>query len=141
MVGGIDRYFQIARCYRDEGARADRQPEFTQLDIEMSFSDREGILKLVEGLLAHFWPVEELGEIKFPIERMSFEDVYETYGSEQPDLRIPYRVRFNCSKIQQITRKITLKICRFTTSQNFLISEIRLETKIRRTQCLFQLLR
>lgn len=93
MIGGIDRYFQIARCYRDEGARHDRQPEFTQLDIEMSFTDREGIMSLVEELIAYCWPSEELGTIKLPIERMSFEEVYETYGSEQPDLRIPYRVR------------------------------------------------
>lgn len=92
MIGGIDKYFQIARCYRDEGARNDRQPEFTQLDIEMSFCDREGIMGLVEGLISHFWPSEELGPVKLPIPRLSFEETYEIYGSEQPDLRIPYRV-------------------------------------------------
>jgi aspartyl-tRNA synthetase len=56
MAGAVDRYFQIARCYRDEGARPDRQPEFTQLDIEMSFANLDGILELVEELLCNSWP-------------------------------------------------------------------------------------
>merc|ERR1719474_2467235 len=56
MVGGLDRYFQIARCYRDEGGKPDRQPEFTQLDIEMSFADREHIINLIEDLIVHCWP-------------------------------------------------------------------------------------
>lgn len=97
MIGGIDRYFQIARCYRDEGARSDRQPEFTQLDIEMSFVDSEGIMGLVEGLLDHCWP-RELGEINLPFKRLSYEEVMETYGTDQPDLRIPYRI-FNITEL------------------------------------------
>ncbi|XP_066600886.1 aspartate--tRNA ligase, mitochondrial [Prorops nasuta] len=92
MVGGIDRYFQVARCYRDETARHDRQPEFTQLDIEMSFTDREGILELIENLLAYCWP-KELGEIKTPFNRMLFNEVMELYGIDQPDLRIPYQLQ------------------------------------------------
>ncbi|EZA48320.1 Aspartyl-tRNA synthetase, mitochondrial [Ooceraea biroi] len=92
MVGGLDRYFQIARCYRDETARHDRQPEFTQLDIEMSFVDRDGVMSLIENLLAYSWP-EELGSIKLPFKLMAYDDVMELYGSDQPDLRIPYQIQ------------------------------------------------
>ncbi|XP_043275211.1 aspartate--tRNA ligase, mitochondrial [Venturia canescens] len=92
MIGGIDKYFQIARCYRDEGARNDRQPEFTQLDIEMSFCDRESIMSLVEGLVSYCWPSDEFEPVKLPIPQITFEEAYEIYGSEQPDLRIPYRI-------------------------------------------------
>ncbi|KAK0179151.1 hypothetical protein PV327_007969 [Microctonus hyperodae] len=96
MIGGIDRYFQIARCYRDETGRPDRQPEFTQLDIEMSFTDTEGMINLVEGLLEHSWP-KELGRLKLPIQRLKYDDVMEMYGTDQPDLRIPYRI-FNVTE-------------------------------------------
>ncbi|KAK0171296.1 hypothetical protein PV328_009043 [Microctonus aethiopoides] len=96
MIGGIDRYFQIARCYRDETGRPDRQPEFTQLDIEMSFTDTEGMINLVEGLLEHSWP-KQLGRLKLPIQRLKYEDVMEIYGTDQPDLRIPYRI-FNVTE-------------------------------------------
>lgn len=85
MAGSIDRYFQIARCYRDESARSDRQPEFTQLDIEMSFTNREGIMELVENLLQHCWP-KFLPEIKIPFRRIKYEDALEIYGSDKPDM-------------------------------------------------------
>uniref|UniRef100_A0A6V7LLN3 Aminoacyl-transfer RNA synthetases class-II family profile domain-containing protein n=1 Tax=Bracon brevicornis TaxID=1563983 RepID=A0A6V7LLN3_9HYME len=89
MIGGIDKYFQIARCYRDETARPDRQPEFTQLDIEMSFTNREGIMGLVEQLVKHCVP-KEFGEIITPFKRYTYEEVMETFGTDQPDLRIPF---------------------------------------------------
>lgn len=90
MVGGIDRYFQIARCYRDESARHDRQPEFTQLDIEMSFADQEGIIDLIENLLKYSWPET----ITTPFKRMTYEDAMKLYGTDQPDLRIPYEIQY-----------------------------------------------
>lgn len=92
MAGAIDRYFQIARCYRDEGARPDRQPEFTQLDIEMSFTNLDGILLLVEELLGYSWPrfLEPLPK-KFP--RLTFHDAMELYGSDQPDVRFDFKVQ------------------------------------------------
>ncbi|XP_011170496.1 aspartate--tRNA ligase, mitochondrial [Solenopsis invicta] len=90
MVGGLDRYFQVARCYRDESARHDRQPEFTQLDIEMSFVDRDGVMSLIENLLMYSWPEES---IKVPFKLMMYEDVMKTYGTDQPDLRIPYQIQ------------------------------------------------
>merc|ERR1719376_1148154 len=83
MVGGLDRYFQIARCYRDEGGRSDRQPEFTQLDIEMSFAGREEIIKLVEDLLVHCWP----GQLDTPFEQMFYQDAIRDFGVDKPDLR------------------------------------------------------
>ncbi|XP_048508538.1 aspartate--tRNA ligase, mitochondrial isoform X2 [Athalia rosae] len=92
MIGGLDRYFQIARCYRDEGARLDRQPEFTQMDIEMSFVDRESIMGLAEDLLSESW-LKEFGEMSIPFERMTFSDAMEFYGSDKPDLRLPYKLQ------------------------------------------------
>jgi len=83
MVGGVDRYFQIARCYRDEGGKPDRQPEFTQVDIEMSFAGREDVLLLMENLLQNIWPQK----LKTPFQRMTYDEVMHRYGVDKPDLR------------------------------------------------------
>ena len=87
MVAGVEKYFQLARCYRDEDLRADRQPEFTQVDIEMSFIDREDIYALIEGLLKRVWKVALDVEIPTPFKRMSFEEVMNRYGIDKPDTR------------------------------------------------------
>ena len=87
MVGGIERYFQIARCYRDEDLRADRQPEFTQVDIEMSFIDREDIYALIEGLLKKVWKTALNVEIPTPFKRISFEEALNRWGIDKPDSR------------------------------------------------------
>lgn len=92
MVGAIDRYFQIARCYRDEATRPDRQPEFTQLDIELSFTDRESIMSLVEAILVNCWP-ENVGTLSTPFRRMTYEDAMEKYGTDKPDLRYDYEIQ------------------------------------------------
>ncbi|KAL5005999.1 hypothetical protein ScPMuIL_017157 [Solemya velum] len=92
MVGGLDRYFQIARCYRDEGSKPDRQPEFTQVDIEMSFVDREGVIQLVEELVQFSWP-EEKGEITTPFPRMTYKDAMRQYGVDKPDTRFDMRLK------------------------------------------------
>jgi aspartyl-tRNA synthetase len=84
MVAGFDRYYQIARCYRDETSKPDRQPEFTQVDIEMSFVNEEDIINLIESLLAKCWPFEKL---KVPFRRMKYEDAINLYGVDKPDLR------------------------------------------------------
>src|SRR5215467_6021655 len=80
MVGGIERYFQIARCYRDEDLRADRQPEFTQIDIEMSFIEREDIYALVEGLLKRVWKTALNIDLVTPFKRMPFQEAINRYG-------------------------------------------------------------
>ncbi|XP_012540759.2 aspartate--tRNA ligase, mitochondrial isoform X2 [Monomorium pharaonis] len=92
MIGGLDRYFQVARCYRDESARHDRQPEFTQLDIEMSFVDRDGVMSLIENLLMYSWP-EQSDFVKVPFKLTTYENAMEMYGIDQPDLRIPYQIQ------------------------------------------------
>ncbi|MDQ2768616.1 MAG: aspartate--tRNA ligase [Gemmatimonadota bacterium] len=86
MIAGFDRYFQIARCFRDEDLRADRQPEFTQIDIEASFISAEDIYTLAEGLIASLW--QEAGvSIPTPFPRMSYSDAVERFGTDRPDLR------------------------------------------------------
>ncbi|CAH1272575.1 DARS2 [Branchiostoma lanceolatum] len=86
MVGGVDRYFQIAKCYRDEDLRQDRQPEFTQVDVEMSFVDQRGVEQLIEELLQHAWP-DGKGTLNLPFPRMPYKDAMEKYGSDKPDTR------------------------------------------------------
>ena len=86
MVGGMERYYQLARSYRDEDFRADRQPEFTQLDIEMSFVDQEDVIALGEQVVAELWKLIDV-EVPTPIERITFADAMRLYGSDKPDLR------------------------------------------------------
>ena len=87
MVSGFDRYYQIAKCFRDEDLRANRQPEFTQIDLEMSFVEEEDVIKMNEGLVAHVFKEVAGVDIKLPIKRMTFKDAMEKYGSDKPDLR------------------------------------------------------
>ncbi|WP_277210146.1 aspartate--tRNA ligase [Isoptericola croceus] len=86
MVGGLERYYQIARCYRDEDFRADRQPEFTQLDVEMSFVDQDDVIALTEELLVALWKLVDV-QVPTPIERITYADAMRLYGTDKPDLR------------------------------------------------------
>ena len=86
MVGGFDRYFQIAKCFRDEDLRADRQPEFTQIDVEMSFCDQEDVIKVAEDLLTAMFKACGV-EVQAPFNRISYKDAMELYGSDKPDMR------------------------------------------------------
>ena len=92
MISGYDRYFQIARCFRDEDLRADRQPEFTQIDIEMSFIDREDIVKINEGLLRQLWK-EFKGVDVGDIPRMSYQEAMDRFGSDKPDTRFGVEIK------------------------------------------------
>ena len=91
MVGGMERYYQIARCYRDEDFRADRQPEFTQLDVEMSFVDQEDVIALGEEIIAELWKL--IGhEVTTPIPRITYAEAMRRYGSDKPDLRFDIEI-------------------------------------------------
>ena len=98
MVGGVERYYQLARCFRDEDLRADRQPEFTQLDIELSFIDREDMYALIEGLMKRIWK-DVLGvEIKTPFLRMSYDEAMNRFGVDKPDLRFDMELT-DCAEV------------------------------------------
>lgn len=91
MVSGFDRYYQIARCFRDEDLRADRQPEFTQIDIETSFLDAQAVMSITEGLVRHLFQ-EQLGVDLGEFPRMTWADAMERYGSDKPDLRVDWEL-------------------------------------------------
>ena len=87
MVSGFDRYYQIVKCFRDEDLRANRQPEFTQVDLEMSFVEENDVMSMNEGLIAHVFKEVAGVDVSLPIKRMTFKDAMEKYGSDKPDLR------------------------------------------------------
>jgi aspartyl-tRNA synthetase len=93
MVSGLDRYFQIVKCFRDEDLRADRQPEFTQIDVEMSFVDQEDIFQIVEGLMKIMFREIWNKDLQTPIPRLSFDEAMEKYGSDKPDLRFELEMK------------------------------------------------
>lgn len=99
MVAGLDRYFQIVKCFRDEDLRADRQPEFTQIDCEMAFVEQEDILQTFEGMMKHLFKTVKGVEFDKPFLRMSFEEAMNTYGNDKPDLRFEM-------KISELTEKV-----------------------------------
>ena len=100
MVAGYERYFQIVRCFRDEDLRADRQPEFTQLDVEMSFVERDDVLAIMEKMVAEVFKVAIGAELSLPMRRLSYDEAMEKYGSDKPDLRFDMEI-FDLSDIMR----------------------------------------
>ncbi len=92
MVGGMEKYFQIAKCFRDEDLRSDRQPEFTQVDMEMSFVNEEDVMSMTEKLVAHVFKEIKGIEIELPLKRMEYDDAMKYYGSDKPDLRFDMKI-------------------------------------------------
>ena len=93
MVSGFDRYFQLARCYRDEDLRADRQPEFTQIDMELSFADVDTVIEVNEGLLKRVFKEVIDVDVELPIRRMTWQEAMDVYGSDKPDLRFDLKIQ------------------------------------------------
>jgi aspartyl-tRNA synthetase len=106
MVAGIERYYSIAKCFRDEDLRADRQPEFTQIDLEMSFIDAEDIHNLIEGMLQKVWKDVLQKDLKLPLERMPFREAMDRFGSDKPDTRFPLEIK----DVTAIFAKSTFKV-------------------------------
>src|SRR3989304_563461 len=106
MVAGFDRYMQIVKCFRDEDLRADRQPEFTQIDVEMSFVDEEDIYAVTEGLMQRLFKELKGIPIETPLPRLSYLEARETYGSDKPDTRFGLKLR----SVTQLVRQSGFKV-------------------------------
>jgi aspartyl-tRNA synthetase len=119
MVAGFDRYYQVARCYRDEMTKPDRQPEFTQIDLEMSFVNENDVMDVIEQLLAACWP----SKLNLPFNRMKYDDAIRTYGVDKPDVRFDMRINdvkqpflvgpCGLSKIDSLRKENDEKFCAF----------------------------
>jgi aspartyl-tRNA synthetase len=118
MVSGLDRYFQIVKCFRDEDLRADRQPEFTQIDVEMSFVDREDVFEMVEGFMKVLFKEIWNKDLQLPLPRLSFDEAMEKYGSDKPDLRFGLELK-SLNKIFAITE---FKVFREQVNNNGIIT-------------------
>lgn len=114
MVGGMDRYFQLARCFRDEDSRADRQPEFTQIDIEMSFAEMADIHNMIEFMLSEMWKNVYGKELKTPFPRVSFYDAMHKYGTDAPDIRYGLELH----DVTEIVRNSNYEIFKRVLSKN-----------------------
>lgn len=120
MVGGIERYYQIVRCFRDEDLRADRQPEFTQIDIEMSFIGREDIYSLIENLIKKIWKEVLDIQIQIPFERITFQYALDNYGIDKPDRRFEMKL----IELSDLFAKSELKVFRTAVEQEGVVKAI-----------------
>ena len=120
MVSGFERYYQIAKCFRDEDLRADRQPEFTQIDVEMSFVDEDDVMTLGENLVASIFKDVKNIDIKLPLRRMKYDTAIEKYGSDKPDLRFNMEIE----DITDIFKNTTFSVFKNVIDENGVINAI-----------------
>ena len=120
MIGGMEKYFQIARCFRDEDLRADRQPEFTQIDMEMSFVEEEDVMDLTEKLFKKIFKTVKNINIKLPLQRMKYDDAIEYYGSDKPDLR--YEMKIN--DVTDVFKNVDFPLFNNIINENGIINAI-----------------
>ncbi|NPV03227.1 MAG: aspartate--tRNA ligase [Syntrophaceae bacterium] len=123
MIAGFDRYFQIARCFRDEDLRADRQPEFTQIDVEMSFIDEEDIISTMEGLMAHIFRAGTGRELQIPFPRITYGDAMERYGRDNPDTRFAMELR----DVTELVRGCGFKVFNEVAASGGIVKAIKIE--------------
>lgn len=126
MVGGMDRYYQVARCFRDEDSRKDRQPEFTQLDMEMSFVDMKDIQDLIEGLMAYVWKGLYGSELQTPFPHIAYRDAMERFGSDKPDMR--YGLEF--VKLTDVVKDVPYKIFQNIMSEGGIVAGMNIKNSI-----------
>ncbi len=136
MVGGMDRYFQIARCFRDEDQRGDRQPEFTQLDIEMAFIEQEDVLKLTEGILIKLSKKFQKHKkiLKKPFPRLSFHDAMNRFGSDKPDIRFAMELE----DISDLAKKSEFKVFRDTVEKGGVVKALKVENYAQKPRNYFE---
>ena len=120
MVSGFERYYQIAKCFRDEDLRADRQPEFTQIDVEMSFVDEDDVMSLGENLVASIFKDVKDIDISLPLRRMKYDTAIEKYGSDKPDLRFEMEIK----DITEILKNTTFSVFKNVIDENGIINAI-----------------
>lgn len=126
MVGGMDRYYQVARCFRDEDSRKDRQPEFTQLDMEMSFVDMKDIQDMIEGLMAYVWKGLYGSDLQTPFPHIAYRDAMERFGSDKPDMR--YGLEF--VKLTDVVKDVPYKIFQNILSENGIVAGMNIKHSI-----------
>ena len=126
MVGGMDRYYRVARCFRDEDSRKDRQPEFTQLDMEMSFVDMKDIQDMIEGLMAYVWKGLYGSDLQTPFPHIAYRDAMERFGSDKPDMR--YGLEF--VKLTDVVKDAPYKIFQNILSENGIVAGMNIKHSI-----------
>lgn len=125
MASGVERYFQIAKCFRDEDLRADRQPEFTQVDIEMSFINMDDVLTIIEKLLKEIFKITSEQDIKTPFLRMSYQESLDNYGTDKPDIRFDLKL----SEITEIVKDCEFQVFKKIIKNNGIIKGIKVPQK------------